>query len=181
VLPYNAPNLTAVTWSRPVVGKGASSSDAGWTSLALRRQGPGFAGGGLTDGQINDMFTSLNLLDADMVEPLGAAPAGAPAFRIQTDGGEGAQFNVLVYRRSGGGWLASNPTLGLLYRLPANAFDSFPGPVTAFLGIAKAAPATSAPPHNPGAVTPTSGGAASPTPATPGPPGGPAPAKQPTP
>lgn len=162
VLPYNAPNLTAVTWSRPAGGKAVSSSDGGWTSLALRRQGPGFAGGGLTDGQINDMFSSLNLLEADTVEPVAAAPAEAPAFRIQTDGGEGARFNVLVYRRSGGGWLASNPALGLLYRMPANAFDSFPKPVTAFLGIAKA-PATSAPPHSPGR------------------PGRPVPAKQPAP
>lgn len=156
VLPYNAPNLTAVTWSRRAGGTAApvSAESAGWTSLAVRRQGPGFSGGGLSDSQITDMFSSLNLLEADTVEPLAAAPAGGPAFRIQTDGGQDAQFNVVVYRRSGG-WLALNQALGLQYRLPANAFDSFPAPITAFLGITKAAPATSAPRHAPATVTPT--------------------------
>jgi Domain of unknown function (DUF4340) len=183
VLPYDAPNLTAVTWSRPAAGaKGAAAKGAGaampspdtsgWSTLAVRRQGPGFSGGGLSDTQITDMFSSLNLLEADTVEPLAAGgPPGPAAFRIRTDGGRDAQFSVLVYRRPGGAWLATNTALGLQYRLPANTFDSFPAPITAFLGIAKPAPATSAPRHNPSAVTPTAPGAAPPvkpgTPATP--------------
>jgi hypothetical protein len=170
VLPYNAPNLTAVTWSRPARGKTAPSTAdaAGWSALAVRRQGPGFSGGGLSDGQISDMFSSLNLLEADAVEPLTGAPAGAedpragtPAFRIQTEGGDDARFDVLVYRRPGGGWLATNAALGLEYRLAANAFDSFPAPVTTFLGIAKPARATP-PPHAPNTVTPTGGTTAPP-------------------
>ncbi|HLW46703.1 MAG TPA: DUF4340 domain-containing protein [bacterium] len=165
VLPYSAPNLTAVAWSRPAGGKAAPSTAdaAAWNTLAVRRQGPGFSGGGLSDSQITDMFSSLNLLEADAVEPLATAPPGAPAFRIHTDGGEGAQFDVLVYRRPGGGWLAANAALGLQYRLPSNAFDNFPAPVTAFLGVAKPAPAQAAPRHTPNAVTPTGGpGPASP-------------------
>lgn len=156
LLPYNAPNLTSVTWSRDE------------QSLQVRRQGPGFSGGGLTDSQITDMFSSINLLEADTVEPLAAgAPGGGPAFTIQTDGGEGAQFRVAVYRRPGGGWLGTNQALGLQYKLPANAFDPFPKPVMAFLGISKtAAPAAPAP--RPAAPAPR--------PAGPG-----APAKPPTP
>jgi len=146
LLPYNAPNLTAVTWSRPGVSKDTHpSGESLGATLQVRRQGPGFSGGGLTDGQITDMFSSINLLEAETVEPLAAAPAGAPAFAIQTDGGEGAQFRVLVYRRPGGGWLATDPALGLQYRLPANAFDGFPKPVMAFLGITKTAAAPAAP------------------------------------
>ena len=135
LLPYNAPNLTAVTWSR------------GGQSLQVRRQGPGFSGGGLTDSQITDMFSSINLVEADTVEPLAAgAPGGGPAFTVQTDGGEGAQLRVAVYRGPGGAWLATNQVLGLQYKLPANAFDGFPKPVMAFLGISKAAaPAPPAP------------------------------------
>ncbi len=177
MLPYNAPNLTAVTWSRPGPGapKTASQSGelSGWVTLQIRRQGPGFSGGGLSDGQITEMFSSINLLEADAVEPLAAAPAGTPAFAIQTDGGEGAQFRVVVFHRPGGAWLAANPALGLQYRLPSNAFDSFPKPITAFLGIVKAAPAPS-PRGGPVTVTPTgSGSAVTPTaPAAPHP-GGP--------
>jgi Domain of unknown function (DUF4340) len=182
VLPYDAPNLTAVTWSRPAAGaKGAgatmpSTDTPGWSTLAMRRQGPGFSGGGLSDSQISDMFSSLNLLEADTVEPLAAAgPPGTPAFRIRTDGGQDAQFSVLVYRRPGGVWLATNTALGLQYRLPANAFDSFPAPITAFLGIAKPAPATSAPRHSPSVVTPTGGAGRRPAGGT-SPPGGQSPA-----
>lgn len=180
VLPYNAPNLTAVTWSRPGPGAPKSSppsgEPSGWATLQVRRQGPGFSGGGLSDGQITEMFSSINLLEADAIEPLPAAPpAAGPAFAIQTDGGEGAQFRVLVYRRPGGAWLATNPALGLQYRLPSNAFDGFPKPITAFLGIVKAAPASS--PRGPATVTPTgSGGAVTPTA-----PAAPRPAKPPTP
>lgn len=148
LLPYNAQNLTAVTWSRDE------------QTLQVRRQGPGFSGGGLSDSQITDMFSSINLLEADKVEPLGA-PAGTPRFAIQTDGGEGAQFRVLLYRRPGGAWLATNQALGLQYQLPSNAFDSFPKPVMALLGISKAAPAGTGKPapagprRAPATVTPT--------------------------
>jgi len=172
VLPYNAPNLTAVTWSRPGPGapKNAPPSGelSGWTTLQVRRQGPGFSGGGLPDSQITEMFSSINLLEADAVERLAAAPpAAGPAFAIQTDGGEGAQFRVLVYRRPGGGWLATDPALGLQYRLPSNAFDGFPKGITGFLGIVKAAPSPAT--VTPTTVTPTRrGGAVTPTkPATP--------------
>jgi hypothetical protein len=141
LLPYNAPNLTAVTWSR------------GGQTLQVRRQGPGFSGGGLTDSQITDMFSSINLVEADTVEPLAAGtPGGGPAFTVQTDGGEGAQLRVAVYRGPGGAWLATNQALDLQYRLPANAFDGFPKPVMAFLGISKAAaPAPAAPAPRPAA------------------------------
>jgi hypothetical protein len=172
LLPYNAQNLTTVTWSR------------GEQVLQVRRQGPGFSGGGMSDSQISDMFSSINLLEADAVEPAsGPAPAGAPAFAIQTDGGEGAQFRVQVYRRPGGGWLATDQALGLRYRLAANVFDSFPKPVTAFLGIVKAAPAKPAAPHGGTPVTPTGSRGVTPTsPVTPTPPAvSPAPAKPATP
>jgi Domain of unknown function (DUF4340) len=174
VLPYNAPNLTAVTWSRPAGGKGAgaaagSGEAAGWSTLTVRRQGPGFSGGGLSDSQITDMFSSINLLEGDTVEPLAATPAETPAFRIRTDGGADAQFDVVLYRRSGGGWRAANSALGLEYRLPANAFDGFPGPVTSFLGIAGQRPSQG------GTVTPTVPGATHPAaPAAPTKPGPPA-------
>ena len=174
LLPYNAPNLTAVTWSRPGGAKDAHQpgESSGWAVLQVRRQGPGFSGGGLTDSQISDMFSSINVLDADAVEPLSAAPPGTPAFAIQTDGGEGAQFRVLVYRRPGGTYLATNSALGLQYRLPSNAFDGFPKAITAFLGIPKAAAAPAAPR---GPATPTgSGPSATPTAPRPSGPSGPA-------
>ncbi|HEV2357000.1 MAG TPA: DUF4340 domain-containing protein [bacterium] len=154
VLPYDAQNLTAVTWSRDE------------QSLQVRRQGPGFAGGGLTEGDITDMFSSINLLEADTVEPLSAAPPGAAAFMISADGGEGARFRVAVYHRPGG-WLATDAALGLQYKISANAFDSFPKPIVAFLGIPRRGPAAA--PRGP--VTPTA-----PNPVTPT-----APAKPPTP
>ena len=146
LLPYNAQNLTAVTWSRDE------------QVLQVRRQGPGFSGGGLSDGEISDMFSSINILEADAVQPLAAAPSGTPAFAIQTDGGEGAQFRVLVYRGPGGAWLATDSALGLQYRLPSNAFDGFPKHITALLGIVKTpVPGATKPAGGtkPAAVTPT--------------------------
>jgi hypothetical protein len=151
--------------------------------LQIRRQGPGFSGGGLSDSQITDMFSSINILEGDTVEALAAAPAGTPAFAIRTDGGEGAQFRVVVYRRPGGAWLATNAALGLQYALPSNAFDGFPKAITAFLGLPKAAPAGGTKPAPGGGavtVTPTQPGAGV-TPTAPRPGGGPAPAKPPTP
>jgi hypothetical protein len=67
---------------------------------------------------------------------------------------------VAVYRATGGGWLGVNQALGLQYRLPANAFDSFPKPITAMLGVGKPAAAGGTKPGahpgaHPGAVTPT--------------------------
>ncbi|HEV2282598.1 MAG TPA: DUF4340 domain-containing protein [bacterium] len=185
LLPYNAQNLTAVTWSRPGVPKDShrSSESLGWAVLQIRRQGPGFSGGGLSDSQITDMFSSINILEADTVEALAAPPPGAPAFAVQTDGGEGAQFRLMVYHRPGGAWLATNPALGLQYGLPSNAFDGFPKAITAFLGLPKAAPAGGtkpAPPGRPATVTPTQPGAGV-TPTAPQPGGPSAPAKPPTP
>jgi len=146
LLPYNAQNLTSVTWSR------------GEQVIQVRRQGPGFSGGGLSDNDITDMFSSLNLLEGDTVAPLGAV-TGSPAFVLQTDGGEGARFRVAVYRVPGGAWLGVNQALGLQYRLPATAFDSFPKPITAMLGLGKPAAASGTKPGpRPGAhpaVTPT--------------------------
>jgi len=124
VLPYNAQNLTSVVWRR------------GGQVLEVRRQGPGFTGGGLSDTDISSMFSAINLLDADRVEPLSAAPAGAPAFEIQTDGASDAKFRVQIYREPKGGWLAADPALALQYHLTATVFDGLPGPVKTFLGIA---------------------------------------------
>ncbi|MHB8732344.1 MAG: DUF4340 domain-containing protein [bacterium] len=171
LLPYNAPNLTSVTWNR------------GEQVLQVRRQGPGFSGGGLSDSQITDMFSSINILEADTVAPLAATPPGTPAFAVRTDGGEGAQFRVMVYHRPGGAWLATNPALGLQYGLPSNAFDGFPKAITVFLGIPTAAPAGGtkpAPSGRPVTVTPTRPGAAV-TPTAPRPGGPSAPVKPPTP
>ncbi|TMI90922.1 MAG: DUF4340 domain-containing protein [Bacillati bacterium ANGP1] len=123
VLPYNAQDLTSVVWRR------------GRQALEVRRQGPGFTGGGLSDGDISGMFSAINLLDADRVEPLSAAPAGAPAFEIQTDGAADAKFLVRMYREPKGGWLAADPALALRYRLTATAFDGLPGPIKTFLGL----------------------------------------------
>jgi len=124
VLPYNAQDLTSVVWRR------------GRQALEVRRQGPGFTGGGLSDGDISGMFSAINLLDADRVEPLSAAPAGGPLFEIQTDGASDAKFLVRMYREPKGGWLAADPALALQYHLTATAFDGLPGPVKTFLGIA---------------------------------------------
>jgi hypothetical protein len=140
LLPYNPQNLTSFTWRR-----------AGQT-FDLRRQGPGFTGGGLTEGEISSMFSVVNLLDADQVEPLGPQPSGTPAFEIQTDGAADAKVFVQVFRQAKGGWLATNSALGLQYRLTANAFDGLPGKIKTFLGFptpaaqpTKPAPATKPP------------------------------------
>ncbi len=141
LLPYNVQNLTGLVWRR--AGK----------SLEVRRQGPGFTGGGLTDQQISDMFSAINVLDADKVEALTTPPPGAPAFEIQTHGGKDAQFLVDVYRVTGDGWIAVDRALGLEYRFSASAFDGFPAPVKAFLGLGaakKGAPGKGAPKGSPG-------------------------------
>jgi len=138
LLPYNPQNLTSFTWRKD-----------GHT-FALRRQGPGFTGGGLAEGEISSMFSLVNLLDADQVEPLAAHPSGAPAFEIQTDGAADAQFFVQVYREAKGGWLATNSTLALEYHLTSNAFDGLPAKIKTFLGLQAAAqPATPAPSTKP--------------------------------
>lgn len=126
LLPYNVQDLTGLLWRRD--GK----------TLEVRRQGPGFTGGGLTDQQISDMFSAVNLLDADKVEPLGAPPPGKPEFTLETFGGQDAQFLVEVYRTVGGGWTAVDRALGLQYRLSATAFDGFPAVVKGFLGLGTA-------------------------------------------
>jgi hypothetical protein len=127
VLPYNPQNLTSFMWRR-----------AG-QSLELRRQGPGFTGGGLAEAEISGMFSVVNLLDADQVEPLASHPSGAPAFEIQTDGAADAKFLVQVYREPKGGWLATDSALGLQYRLTANAFDGLPAKIKTFVGLPQAA------------------------------------------
>jgi hypothetical protein len=145
VLPYNAQDLTAVVWRR------------GGRTLEVRRQGPGFTGGGLGDREISDMFSSMNTLDADTVEPLGSPPSGPPAFEVRTDGAPDARFLVAFYRQPRGGWIAVDRALGLQYRVSAAALDAFPRPIKAFVGAAQArapappagtpAPAKAAPPH----------------------------------
>ncbi len=145
VLPYNAQNLTAVVWRR------------GGRTLEIRRQGPGFTGGGLTDRDISDLFSSVNILDADKVEALGAPPSGAPAFEIQTDGAGDARFLVAFHRQPDGKWLATDRALGLEYRLSANALDGFPQPIKLFLGLAQAKPQAVAPKPSAPAPTPKPG------------------------
>ncbi|HKV46366.1 MAG TPA: DUF4340 domain-containing protein [bacterium] len=127
LLPYNTQDLTALTWRR------------GGQTLAVRRQGPGFTGGGLSDADISNLFSTVNLMDADKVEPLAAVPSGTPAFEIQTDGAADAQFLVQVYKEPKGGWLATDSALALQYHLTGNAFDSLPEPVKTFLGLAQPA------------------------------------------
>lgn len=127
VLPYNAQNLTGVRWRR------------GGQTFELRRQGPGFTGGGLSESEVTGMFSVVNLLDADRVEPLGPLPAGAPAFELQTDGAADAQFLVQFYREPAGGWLAIDGPLALQYHLTANVLDGLPGKLKAFLGLAQPA------------------------------------------
>jgi len=145
VLPYNAQDLTSLTWRR------------GGHTLEVRRQGPGFTGGGLSDKEISDMFSAVNLLDADKVEPLASPPAGAPAFEVQSDGAADARYLVQFYPAPKGGWIAVDQALALQYQLTGNVLDGMPQPVKAFLGLAEApkpaaAPAPGAP--KPGATTP---------------------------
>ncbi len=132
VLPYNPQDLTALAWRR------------GGASLEVRRQGPGFTGGGLGDKEITDMFSFVNLLDADKVAPLGTQPKGSPTFEIQSDGAPDARFLVAFYRQPGGGWIARDSVLGLEYRLAANALDGLPRPIESFLGLLP--PTTATPP-----------------------------------
>ncbi len=143
VLPYNPQNLTSFTWRK------------GGQAFELRRQGPGFTGGGLVEGEVSNMFSVVNLLDADQVEPLAAQPSGTPAFEIQTDGAADAKFLVQVYRESKGGWMATDATLALQYRLAANVFDGLPGKIKTFLGLPQPAaqPAKPSPPTNPAPET----------------------------
>jgi hypothetical protein len=126
VLPYTAPDLTAVVWRR------------NGRSLEFRRQGPGFTGGGLRDKDISDMFSSLNILDADKVEALSSPPAGSPTFEVQTEGAEDATFHAMFYRQPQGAWIAIDQALGLQYRLSPNALDGFPQPIKSFLGLEQA-------------------------------------------
>jgi hypothetical protein len=137
VLPYNSQDLTGLAWRR------------GGKALQIRRQGPGFTGGGLSDADISSMFSVVNLLDADQVELLAPPPAGAPAFEVQTEGASDASFLVSFYRDAKGAWLARDEALGLQYHLVANALDGLPQPVKAFLGLAAPA-AQPAKPAQPG-------------------------------
>jgi len=143
VLPYNPQNLTAFTWRRN--GK----------SLELRRQGPGFTGGGLNDKDISDMFSAMNLLDADRVQVLASPLTGAPAFEVQTDGGADARYVVQFYSQANGGWTAVNQALGLQYTVGAATLDDLPKSIKAFLGMAQSrtAPGSTGTPRT---VTPTS-------------------------
>ncbi len=130
ILPYDPQNLVAFTWRR------------NGQTLQVRRQGPGFTGSHLSDQDVSDMFSAMNLLDADKVQELGAAPGGAPAFEIQTDGGEGARYVVQFYTQPRGGWLVTDRALGLQYVLASNALDALPKSIKGFLGVpAPAAPA----------------------------------------
>lgn len=130
VLPYNAQNLTALVWRR------------GGKSLEVRRQGPGFTGGGLSVKEIIDMLSSVSLLDADKVKPLGSAPAGPPAFEVRSEGAEDARFVVAFYPQAGGGWVATDSALGLEYHLAANALDALPRSLASFLNLTQATKAT---------------------------------------
>ena len=134
VLPYNPPNLTGVTWRR------------GSQTIELRRQGPGFTGGGLSEGEISGIFSVVNLLDADRVEPLAPLPSGRPLFEVQTDGAADAQFLVQFFREPTGGWLATDGALALQYHLAANALDALPGKLKTFLGLPQAASQPAKPP-----------------------------------
>ncbi len=151
VLPYNPQDLTAFTWRH------------GGKTLAVRRQGPGFTGSDLSDQDVSDMFSSVNLMDADRVQLLTSSVTGAPAFEVETDGGADARFTVQFYKQYNG-WIAVNRALGLQYTLSAGVLDSFPQPFKTFLGLqpsaGSAAPgarpgATITPSHAPSTVTPS--------------------------
>jgi Domain of unknown function (DUF4340) len=157
ILPYNPQNLTAFIWRR-----------AGHT-FELRRQGPGFTGEGLAESDISNMFSIVNLLDADQVELLAAPPPGAPAFEIQTDGAADAKFSVQLYRDPKGGWTATDTALALRYHLSGNAFDSLPAKIKTFLGLSQPA-AQPQPAPQPGKPAPPARPPAKPTPPAPTPP-----------
>jgi len=148
ILPYNPQNLTSFAWRK------------GSQTFELRRQGPGFTGGGLAEGEISSMFSVVNLLDADRVEALAPPRSGAPAFEIQTAGAADAQFLVQVYRESKGGWLATDAALALQYHLGGNAFDGLPAKLKTFLGLAQ-------PAAQPAKPSPSTKPATPPTPKTP--------------
>jgi hypothetical protein len=156
ILPYNPQDLTSFTWRR-----------AGRV-FELRRQGPGFTGEGLAESDISNMFSVVNLLDADQVERLTAPPAGAPAFEIQTDGAADAKFLVQLYRDAKG-WIAADSALALRYHLSGNAFDSLPAKIKTFLGLSQpvAQPQPAPPPTKP---TPPTGAPKPGTPPKPAPP-----------
>lgn len=157
ILPYNPQNLTSFLWRRE------------GQVFELRRQGPGFTGAGLTENDISSMFSVVNLLDADQVEPLTAASAGAPAFEIQTDGGSDAKFLLRLYRDPKGGWTAANPALALRYHLQGNAFDSLPAKIKTFLALPQPA-AQPQPAPQPGKPAPPAGTPHKPNPPAPAPP-----------
>lgn len=153
ILPYNPQNLTAFIWRR-----------AGQT-FGLRRQGPGFTGEGLAESDISNMFSVVNLLDADQVELLTTPPPGAPAFEIQTDGAADAKYLVQLYRDPKG-WTATDTALALRYHLPGNAFDSLPAKIKTFLGLTQPA-AQPQPAPQPGKPAPPAGPPAKPAPPAP--------------
>ena len=157
ILPYNPQNLTSFVWRRE------------GQVFELRRQGPGFTGAGLTENDISTMFSVVNLLDADQVEALTAAPAGAPAFEIQTDGASDATFRLQLYRDPKGGWTATNRALALRYHLPGNAFDSLPAKIKTFLALPQPA-AQPQPAPQPGKPAPPAGTPPKPNPPAPAPP-----------
>ncbi len=157
ILPYNPQNLTTFIWRR-----------AGQV-FELRRQGPGFTGEGLAEGDISNMFSVVNLLDADQVELLAALPPGTPAFEIQTDGAADAKFVVQLYRDPKGGWTASDSALALRYHLQGNAFDSLPAKIKTFLGLSQPA-AQPQPAPQPAKPTPPTGTPPKPAPPSPPPP-----------
>jgi Domain of unknown function (DUF4340) len=157
ILPYNPQNLTSFVWRRE------------GQVFELRRQGPGFTGAGLTENDISNMFSVVNLLDADQVEALTAAPAGAPAFEIQTDGASDATFLVQLYRDPKGGWTATNRALALRYHLQGNAFDSLPAKIKTFLALPQPV-AQPQPTPQPGKPAPPAGTPPKPNPPAPAPP-----------
>ena len=139
ILPYNPQNLTAFIWRR------------GGQTFTLRRQGPGFTGEGLAESDISNMFSVVNLLDADQVDALSAPVSGTPAFEIQTDGAADAKFLVQLYRDPKGGWIATDAPLALRYHLSGNAFDSLPAKIKTFLALPQPAAQPQPEPTKPGA------------------------------
>ncbi|HYM68988.1 MAG TPA: DUF4340 domain-containing protein [bacterium] len=152
VLPYNPADLTAFTWRR------------NGQSLEIHRQGPGFTGGRLSDRDVSDMFSAMNLLDADSVRALTSPPQGAPAFEIRTDGGTDARFAVAFHAQPKGGWIVTDQALGLEYVVAANALDALPKSIKTFLGLPAQAGAPSSGGHGPAVTRP---GATPPPPGTP--------------
>ncbi|HLJ59019.1 MAG TPA: DUF4340 domain-containing protein [bacterium] len=142
VLPYNPADLTTFTWRR------------NGQSLEVHRQGPGFTGGRLSDQDVSDMFSAMNLLDADSVRAVAASPQAAPAFEIRTDGGTDARFAVRFYPQPKGGWLVTDQALGLEYVVAANALDALPTSIKTFLGLPAQPGAPSSGGHGPAVTHP---------------------------